>query len=237
MKDHNIIEFVDLFLSSPFCRPIPAFLDEDTANAARTFPGLDCWLAPPEMIAGPPDEHGYVPWRPVNSPIDNELTCAIERFLQTTLPPAFKNYLQYKCLIGVDLYEGTLPDIDPRKPLLWLEWSLLESKRHFGGLYHLVPFTSGPANASVLCFDTRQPDPQGDYPINIVPRSSGPVLDEANRSELVGRRVFASFASYLAFLRNWLLYKQVKSSVSFLDWLDMHGKPAPPRLYYEETPH
>src|SRR5262249_12588700 len=112
--------FIEALLGSEWCRPVQAVLSEGEAYFARTQPGQEFWVAPREMLCGPPDAEGNAPWQPIDSPIDEAMVAGFERFLVAPLPSLFKAYLTQKCLIGMDLYEGTLPDIDPRRPLGWL---------------------------------------------------------------------------------------------------------------------
>ncbi|MGC8639082.1 MAG: SMI1/KNR4 family protein [Isosphaeraceae bacterium] len=189
-------------------------------------------MAPPEMV-GHPDEEGMAPWHPVSSPIDDELISGFEQFLGATLPPLFKEYLSYRSLLYVDLYEGTLPDIDPRRPLSWLEWCVRESRLLFGRVRdRLVPFTLGPAGDGVLCFDTHMPGDRGDYPVVIVPHAGAGSLKERTPNEWCNQPVFRSFESYLEFLRDWLTYTHEGPAVDFASWLALHERPAPPACYY-----
>lgn len=111
----SIERFTGRFLGSPYFRAVPAVLSEPEAYLARRTPGqaYDFWVAPPEMLCGPADADGLAPWQPVDSPIDEAMADGFERFLTASLPPLFKAYLTHKCLLGMDLYEGTLPDVGP----------------------------------------------------------------------------------------------------------------------------
>src|SRR5262245_34243121 len=121
----KLTNLLDLFLTSRFYRPLPAVLSESEAELARKMPGHRFELVPPEMLAGPPDTAGLAPWVPIESPLSESLVAGIERFLRVRLPPLFKRYLSFKCLLSMDLYEATLPDVDPQRPFAWLEWCAL----------------------------------------------------------------------------------------------------------------
>jgi len=117
----KIEEFIELLLKSRWFRPAKAVLSEAEAYFAQRVPGQVFWVAPREMLYGAPDAEGAAPWRPIESPIDEAMVAGFERFLGVALPPLFKAYLTQKCLLCMELYEGTLPDIDPREPLGWLQ--------------------------------------------------------------------------------------------------------------------
>jgi hypothetical protein len=211
VEDRRKIEqFIEVFVRGG-CHA-PAVLTEPEAYLAQRIPGQVFWVAPRAMLCGPPDAEGNAAWQPIDSPIDEAMVAGFERFLLTPLPPLFKAYLTQKCLIGMDLYEGWLPDIDPREPFKWLEWCALQQKLPFYEITPwLLPFTYAAAQVGTLCFDTRQPDDQGDYPIVLVGEGSG-------------RQVFDSFASYIDHLQNWLAYRSSGSEVHFFTWLEENGK-------------
>jgi hypothetical protein len=180
----------------------------------------------------PPDAEGDAPWQPTDSPIDEAMVGGFERFLGVALPPLFKAYLTYKCLLYMDLYEGTLPDIDPRHPLAWLEWCALRRKQpSFASAPWLIPFTEGPHRCDLLCFDTRRPDEQGDFPITFVKDSDDAESDHLVGQEIGDREVFKSFASYLDFLEDWLIFKSAPRDLLFSSWLEQSGKPVPQGYY------
>jgi hypothetical protein len=233
-EDRQTIErFIEALLGSGWCRPVPAVLSEPEAYFARTLPAQDFRIAPHAMLCGPPDAEGHAPWRPVDSPIDEAMVTGFERFLMTPLPPLFKAYLTQKCLLGMDLCEGTLPDIDPRRPLEWLEWCAVRRKEKTYVLAPgLIPFTYGPARLSTLCFDARRPDPREDQPVIMVKDDGGIGVGGCNPDAGLGRQVFDSFSSYLIFLQNWLVYQSIGSDLFFLPWLRRAGKPEPPLYYY-----
>src|SRR4051812_40780384 len=88
----RIARFIQLFLNSPFHRPVQAVLIEAMAYWAQTQPGqADAfWVAPRSMLRGEPDADGMAPWEPIDSPIDEAMAEAFERFLTAPLPPLFK---------------------------------------------------------------------------------------------------------------------------------------------------
>ena len=230
----KIERFILLFQESVFFRPVQAVLSEPECFFAQRIPGqaLRFWVAPSDMLSGRPDAEGLAPWQPIDSPIDEAMVGGFERFLGATLPPLFKAYLTYKCLLYMDLYEGTLPDIDPRHPLGWLEWCAIRRKQPpFASSPWLIPFTEGPAGCGLLCFDTRWPDEHGDCPIIFVKG-----FHDTESAHVVGqgtldRQVFKSFASYLEFLEDWLIFKSAPRDMLFSVWLEQHGKDVPQNYY------
>ena len=231
--DRSRIErFIEAYLKSRWFGRVQAVLSEPEAYFSRKIPGQEFWVAPREMIAGPTDADGLATWKPIDSPIDEQMVSGFERCLEAPLPPLFKAYLTQKCLLWMDLYEGTLPDIDPRKPFAWLEWSVRSSREWADGIEPaFVPFTDGPDRASLLCFDTSRPDSRSDYPIiQIKPAREGRQIDTAEDADGL---VFQSFAAYLDFLEDWFTFSSIKSSGLFPDWLRRHGKAEPPTCYYQ----
>jgi hypothetical protein len=229
----KLAHFIDLFLRSPFYRRVRAVLSEPEAQLAQKVTGFDAGLAPPQMLSGPPDADGLAPWVPINSPIDAGTVAGFERFLGVRLPPLFREYLCYKSLINMDLHEGTLPDIDPRKPLSWLEWCATHSGRSpYRENPWLVPLTYGPARISDLCLDTRRPNWAHDYPILIIHHNARSMVanpvDNYNQ-----RQCFDSFEDYFEFLINWLTYKCENVPELYSDWLGRQGKSVPPAIYYQ----
>jgi hypothetical protein len=229
----KLVHFQSLFLRSPFYQPVKAVLSGPDVELARRLPGFEANLAPVQMLSSTPDSDGLAPWEPIDSPINERLTAGFERFLGVSLPPLFKEYLCFKCMIGMDVYDGSLPDIDPRRPLQWLEWCVVRSGGHpYQSNPWLVPLTEGPAGISDICLDTRRPNSVGDYPILTIHHSvfseKSIVLNNVQHLE-----VFDSFEKYFDFLIDWLTYKIDQRTECFLEWLARLGKPAPPAVYYE----
>jgi hypothetical protein len=218
----RIEEFIQIFLSSPYHRPVQFVLNETEAYFAQRLPSTTVWLPHREMLAGTINTEGVAPWRPIPSPLDEETVIGFERFLRAPLPPLFKAYLTSQCLLCMDLDEGQLPVIDPRNPFSWLEWSFLASKTlPTEARIWLTPFTPSIADLGMLCFDTRVPDQAGDFPIRMVLQNGA------------SEQVFGSFKLYLDFLQDWLAYKSSRCDVFFGTWLRERGKPIPPPYYYD----
>jgi hypothetical protein len=240
MDDYKpwIEEFVGLFLDSTYRSKATFGLDAESAAAVREFPLLQSYsFAPAEMLAGKIDEQGWAPWRPLPSPIDDELIDGFERFLGIRIPQIFRAYLTHMSLLGVNLYCGALPDIDPRYPLQWLEWCVIRRRMPlFKAKPWLIPFAEGPVAVSALCLDTRRPDGRGDYPVVRVPSRYEEVASPYEDFE-ADYTVFPSCAAYFEFLREWLVYQARGvpwKELPFPEWLEQRGARMPPETYYDE---
>ena len=214
-----VIQFVDMFLKSEFYRPVTTKPRERFAN----------WRICPlsrEMCDNSSDLDGLVRWKPVDSPIDEPIIAGFERFLDVPLPPSFKSYLMYKCLLGVCVYRTSLPEVHPHFPLGWLEWSALASNRPFlKSTPWLIPFAERVGQKSLFCFDTRCPQPNGEYPI-ILCSDHNPASHEPSTE------VHESFESYLRFLCHFLEFSRDLTSPPFPKlplqaWLERQGFPVP----------
>src|SRR3954462_15638684 len=64
MMNPRLTTFLELFLKSPFYRPVQVVLTEAEAYFARTLPGFQIDLPPPQLIAGAPDSNGLASWVP-----------------------------------------------------------------------------------------------------------------------------------------------------------------------------
>jgi hypothetical protein len=233
-NEYAIIDrFVELFIASPFFGPVRSVLDSSLAHVAQACSGLeiwnDLWVAPRSMLTGPPDAEGLAPWCPIASPLSLPLVAAMERFLQCKLPLLFVAYLTRKALLSVELYVGTLPRIDPRRPLEWLEWSYQESLTPLLQQHpDLVPFSMGTWSVGPLYFDIGSPARVCDYPIVMLQYSSL----EARYQK---RSVFPDFQTYLEFLNNWLLFRVHREEGDFLSWLELRNSYVPPKCYIDGT--
>lgn len=228
-------KFLDSFLKSRYFRRVPILLDQVVADAAQQFIGVDLWRAPPEMVILPPDKDGKATWIPVDSPVNEERVKGFERYLEKPLPPLFREYLKFKCLLYVDLYIGSLPDIDPRHPFQWIEWSdQVRSHQYYKDNRNLIPFSYGPSHNSVLCFDTNRKI-ANDYTIVIIftdaISSSDPIIYES-------ADVFNTFEDYINFLVDWLAYCNETENTERQDfdkWLIDHGRNPPGNYYYKNS--
>ncbi|HEV3162798.1 MAG TPA: hypothetical protein VGZ22_02070 [Isosphaeraceae bacterium] len=225
--DPDVIRLVELFLQSEFYRKVPV------RSSGRVHPSA-VRSVPTEMLCGPPDAKGFAEWRPVESPVDELIAAGFEHFLGVGLPRAFKSYLMYKCLIDVDLYYSILPELDPRHPLGWLEWSVKESRRsELRARPWYVPFTLARAGMGVLCFDSQRPDGDGDYPVMLaIDMSPDPLDDFGTHVDYV--EMHPSFKYYISFICDSLEYFNGSYSKTqpIEIWLSDRGKTIPYEAKY-----
>jgi hypothetical protein len=127
---------------------------------------LICPAVPPDMVDGPPDEEGWVPWKPVSSPVTDADILAVERVIGAPLPPLFRAWLMYKCLIMTDLGGVRLPETPANRPLHPFRQyvGIMDSQPYFRPR-RVVPFASDGNDVGPLCFDLSRPLPDGDYPV------------------------------------------------------------------------
>lgn len=222
--DPDLIRLMELYLRSPFYRRVPIATGRRLSPTSVRFP-------PYEMLCGAPDPGGFAEWQPVDSPVDEALVAGFERFLDCTLPQLFKSFLMFKCFIDTDLHFAILPKLDPRHPLGWLEWNVKESRLpNIRATPWYVPFAPARAEMGVMCFDTRRPDPDGDYPIVLAVDTSAEL--SASRPEYV--QLHESYKSYLRFICDSLEYMSGThyNTQSLAEWLAGHGRPVPDEVRY-----
>ena len=171
-------------------RRIRQFVDEVfLPRAVLIRPG-----APPDMIDGPPNESGWVPWKPVPSPVTDADILALEVSAGAPFPPLFRGWLMYKCLLmtdfGFDLFQ--LPETPSDDPLAAIRRyiGIMDSQPYFRPR-RVVPFTSDGNDVGPLCFDLNHPLADGDYPVVLFDHE---LLD---RSDYSGRPFADSFAAML----------------------------------------
>jgi|GEM_PF-2618243 len=224
VTDPDVVRFVELFLQSRFYKKAPVAVGnrvrrESVRNLA--------W----EMLRGPADKDGFAEWEPVDSPIDEVIIAGFERYLNVSLPPAFKLYLMYKCLFDLDLCFAVLPEIDPRHPLGWLEWSVKASQREILRVRPwYMPFTYSRAKMGLLCFDTQRPDSEGDYPIVMVEDLNHTSSDP--RPEYV--EWHSSFKVYIRYVCDFLEWTNSGSDETepLIYWMIRKGRPVPSEVPY-----
>ena len=214
----SVIQFVDLFLKSSHFLRAPVKLSQRVLASGLVS-------LPSEMLAGPVDPDGYVRWKPVESPINERIMAGIERFLGVPLPDIFKSYLMYRCLYRVETRHVELPEIDPRHPLGWLEWSCKRSREYCVNTPWLIPFASGPDQFYVLFFDTRRPNQNGDYPV--VQK-----IESSDEQEYEPVELFDSFHQLIEF-HSFMLQLTIEpfppedQKLSFRELLQKRNRPIP----------
>jgi hypothetical protein len=155
---------------------------------------------PPEMADGPTDEYGWTPWKPIDSPVGEKEIFALEAYARAKLPPLFRAYLMYKCLLMTDFGIIRLPSIPSDRPLhdLLLYVRLLETEPYWRE-HSYLPFGSDGNDGGPICFDTKRPTTDHDYPVVFVDR------DLAGRPGYTGVVRWPSFAALLDVLQKRML--------------------------------
>jgi hypothetical protein len=147
---------------------------------------------PAAMVDGSPNSDGWVPWKAIESPVTDEDISLFEGNIGATLPPLFRAYLMYKCLLMTDFGIVRLPEIPADYPLepFGQLLGLLEDNSN---LRHrrLVPFAQDGNDAGPLCFDVGRRLPDGDCPVLLMDHE---LYDQPDYSGLV---LAGSFAELL----------------------------------------
>lgn len=145
---------------------IDRFIKVFLSSVAPYAPGV-----PDEMRDGPDDREGWCAWKPVASPVTQDMMQELEDSIGVPLPPLFKAYLTNKCLLMTDFGMLSLPEMRPDEPL--------EEFQGYLGLYQpgsywrtqkLLPFGEDGDATGPICFDISQPTVDGDYPVVFVDR-------------------------------------------------------------------
>jgi hypothetical protein len=165
-------------------RFVRVFLDHQGSN-----PTVD---APADMVAGPPDTSGWIPWQPVDSPVTDQDIARLEKQAGTPFPPLFRAYLMYKCLLMTQFNPVVLPETPSNAPLQKLK-RLLKLIRDdpFFKQNGYIPFGQDANGAGPVCFDTKHPSVDQDYPVVVVDH------DRMGNPGYTGERRWDSFASLL----------------------------------------
>jgi hypothetical protein len=182
--------------TNPYEQRIEAFVKVFLATMGSTSaPGV-----PEPMRVGSPDEYGWSAWRPVESPIKEKDIAAIERFIGAKLPPLFKAYLTHKALLMTNFGILSLPEIRSDRPLedVRAYLNLLATDPYLRSRGY-VPFGQEGNGGGPLCFDTKRPNGEGDYPIMYVDH------EREREAGYVGVQMWDSFAHLLDDVQRSLL--------------------------------
>lgn len=140
-------------------------------------------VVPNVMRAGPTDQEGWTPWKPVDSPIGNVEVLALESEFGAKFPPLFRAYLMYKCLLMTD-FAVILPETPFDNPLGKMRSYLdLWNSEPFLRNHRLVPFAFDANDAGPVCFDIKSPRMNGDYQIVLV--DHGRMRDRSYEGEVI----------------------------------------------------
>ncbi len=123
---------------------------------------------PAAMVNGPPDASGWIPWKPVPSPVADHDILALEERIGDALPPAFRGWLMYKCLLMTDFGLLTLPETPCDVPLEDFVGHLdaMDSQPYFSSR-NIIPFAHDGNDVGPLCFDLSRRRADGDCPVRL----------------------------------------------------------------------
>ena len=121
---------------------------------------------PAAMLADGPTGDGWVTWKAVDSPVTDADVFRLEATIGSPLPPLFRAYLMYKCLLMTEFGLVRLPSTPADDPLasVRIYVRLMDEQPYFRPR-GLVPFGEDGNDGGPLCFDTSRPTPDGDYPV------------------------------------------------------------------------
>ncbi|HYE20031.1 MAG TPA: SMI1/KNR4 family protein [Tepidisphaeraceae bacterium] len=161
---------------------------------------------PPEMHAGPVNEHGWVEWRMLPTTLTDADVVAVEREFGVTFPPLFRAYLlarlQLFRQVGSDRHDQPvlmthLPSDRPLGPLrdLLTAWRPLIDARY-------VPFAEWGDGWGPMCFDAQARGADGDCPVvwldheRVIPMGEDAVR-RREAMEPLARPLYGSFREFL----------------------------------------
>lgn len=148
--------------------------------------------APADMIDGAPSESGWVPWKPVPSPVTDADILALEAAAGAPFPPLFRAWLMYKCLLMTDFGDFRLPETPSDDPLGDIAGYLAVMESHpYFRTRGFVPFASDSNDVGPLCFDLNRSRADGDYPVVLFDH------ELLHRPEYNGQQFADSFSAML----------------------------------------
>ena len=188
---------------------------------------------PPEMLVSQrPDASGWVEWRMLPQPCQNPINFALlENEAASRLPKSFKAWFQNYYTLDVDVGIVRLPACPLNNPLKDLKYQVVES-----GYYSkrckelgLIPFGDEKLiDAGPLCFDTREPVRDDEWPVVYWDHE----YDQT--SEEIGPRIFSSFPKLIKCCTHFLQEnKSARDLVRDLYRIDPEGAGGPGRAYWE----
>ena len=164
---------------------------------ARRTPG-DAGGVPPDMVAGPIDAEGWVPWRMLPSTVAEADVARLEEALPAPFPPLFRAYLTARFTLGMDWFD--LPNLPSDHPLGELETAM----NRWPALWDVgyVCFAdNAEGGAGPLCFDLRNRLPDGDCPVVLFDQERlhglGEGCRERDRVEALAEPRYPSFREML----------------------------------------
>jgi hypothetical protein len=167
---------------------IRSFVDEVFLPRAVTIA-----VEPPAaMVAGDPVDGDWFPWKAVDSPVSDGDILQLEKAIGAPLPPLFRAYLMYKCLLMTDFGILSLPKTPADDPLgAFRRYVVMMDEEPCFRPRGFVPFAQDGNDGGPLNFDVRRPTPQGDYPVIYTDH------ELLHRPDYQGQQRWASFEELL----------------------------------------
>lgn len=186
------------FIPQAVQQRIRYFIDEIfLPNAITVWPGQP----PKEMEDGPWGEGGWWCWKPCESPVTAGDILELEEKIGAPLPPLFRAWFMYKCVLMTDFGWIRLPDVISDDPFqwMWLNVEMMDSQAEYFRGRNIVPFADDGNDAGPVCFDLTRPLPDGDYPVLLFDHE---MLD---RPDYKGIEIAASFSDLLQKIEDGIL--------------------------------
>jgi hypothetical protein len=127
------------------------------------------WGVPPDMVAGPVDAEGWVPWKLLPSTVTGADVAALEREFGVTFPPLFRAYLMARFhlfdQVGSRRHgrSASLPTTRSHDPFRTIRNLLTGCRELIPAGY--IPFGQWGDGWGPLCFDAARRAADGDCPV------------------------------------------------------------------------
>jgi hypothetical protein len=172
-------------------RRIEEFVGAFVSTRGGFAPGV-----PEKMRDGPLEQDGWGRWHPIDSRITDNDIAALEKSIGAPLPPLFREYLTYKCLLMTSFGVLSLPETRCDRPLDDIEgWFAIMETQPYWKANDYVPFGQDGDDYGVLAFDVRRRNSEGDYPIMYV------APEFMDKPGYRGKQKWESFAQLLDFVQ------------------------------------
>lgn len=153
-------KFVTLAERERFLRFLGAFMGVRNTIAVSV---------PRAMVDGPVGPEGWVPWKPVDSPVTRDEVLKLEAEIGGRFPGLFRAYLTEKCLLMTEMGSVLFPETPVDDPLGGLRAKLdLLEESPFYQQERLVPFAYDANGAGLVCFDLTRQAEDGECPVVVV---------------------------------------------------------------------
>jgi hypothetical protein len=171
---------------------------------ARRSPG-EVDGVPPDMVAGPADAEGWVPWKMLPSTVAEADVERLEEILPAPFPPLFRAYLTTRFTLGMDWFD--LPNLPSDRPLAELE-AAMNRWQSLWDVGYVCFADNAEGDTGPMCFDLFHRLPDGDCPVVLFDQEQLRVLGDGCRDRAqVEPLVEPRQTSFREMLRNVLLQR------------------------------